>query len=453
MNKSIFKMGLVVLLLLLPVSLTAVKIVSWNVLEFYGDLSGDRIEDFRKVMDELQPDVLILQDMGDSDGVTLFLNQVLNHKKKLYKKAKFTNQDDTSTALFYNKKTIKYNSIEEIATLSRSVWGYKVKIRKGEGKGKTLYLYSVHLPEGNNAVAKNKRDDDTQLFRDYLDSKHKNGDLFLACGTFNLAGTKDKAFKILTGEGDVSNGRLHDPLDLTGKWFKKKKFASTHTLSTRKMAGEMGASGGLTARFDNFFISEGIAENDKFTYKDGSYVAYGNDGKHFKKAVTVPDNQAIDQDVAEALYRASDHLPIVIELGEPGGDMPLPPSNLSAEALSSASVDLSWQDNSNNEDGFHLARVTDCFSCHGNNHCNACHGGFPGYPNSPLHVMSGHDHSWKVIQNLSSNVQSHQDTGLSGNRSYIYRVRAFNAGGNSAWSNQAEATTSATSNAQRKQEK
>jgi len=454
MKKHFPKIILALLIMLLPTTMLAQKIVSWNVLDFDATLSTDRIEDFQTVLDELQPDILIVQDIVDADAVTLFLNKVLNHEKKLYKKAKFKNQDGTQSTLFYNKKTIKvFKVVDEITTLSRPVWGYKVKIKKGEGKGKTLYLYSVHLAEGTTATAKNSRDADAQIIRDHLDNKHKSGDYFLVCGTFNFAGAADNAFKILTGSTAMDNGRLIDPLDIPGKWHKKKKFADTHTVSTRKAKSDVGASGGLISRFDMFFISEGIAEDKKFTYKDGSNIAYGNDGKHFKKAVTVPDNKAVDQDIAEATYRASDHLALVIELGAPGSGPPMAPSELTAAALSSASVKLDWKDNSDNEDGFYVYRATECFSCHGDTHCNGCHGGFPGIPNSPIHEMSGHYYSWSQIQTMNTNVKTYTDDGLAGEKTYKYKVNAFNPAGKSGYSNIASTKTPAAATSSKNKDK
>jgi hypothetical protein len=49
-------------------------------------------------------------------------------------------------------------------------------------------------------------------------------------------------------------------------------------------------------------------------YKPGSYVIYGNDGKHFNKAINKPKNRVVSPEMAEALYEASDHLPVVINL-------------------------------------------------------------------------------------------------------------------------------------------
>ncbi len=336
MRKHILKIGLALLILLLPVSAHALKIVSWNSLEF-GALSTDRIEDFKMVLDELKPDILVVQDMVGDDGATLFLNKVLNHTKKLYKMAKFKNEDGTATGFFYNKKAVKLTSQEEIFTLNRSVWGYTFKIKKGDGKNKIINVYSVHLPYGTKTPSKILRDVDVQLLRGHLDMTHQLGDFFVVCGTLNLAGTKDKAFKILTAETEGSYGTLIDPLDITGRWHNKKKHQTSFSVSTRKMAVAAGAVGGLRDRYDNFFVSQGILDDEDFTFVEGSYIAYGNDGKHLRKAITVPDNQIVSQDIAEALYRASDHVPIVMELGPPAGDgPPLPPSQLTAQAFSAS---------------------------------------------------------------------------------------------------------------------
>jgi exonuclease III len=442
------------IIMLLPSSIMAVKIVSWNVLDFYGALSSDRIEDFRMVLDELKPDILVVQDMGDLKGVNLFLKEVLNHSKRLYKKAKFADQTDTASALFYNRKTIKFKSIEEIPTLSRSVWGYDLMIKKGDGKGKTLSVYSVHLPEGSNTAAKVSRASDAEIIRVYLNNKHTPGDFFVVCGTFNLWTTKEAAFKALTENAQINNGRVFDPLDVTGKWHRKKKLADTHTESTRKIVSGVGAAGGLDDRYDNFFISQGIVDSEKFTYIEGSYLAYGNDGKHFRKAVTIPTNKVVSQDMAEALYRASDHLPIVMALGLPVGDAPFAPTQLTAEALTSAQVKLTWIDNADNEDGFHLARARNCSACHGNSHCTACHmGNVPPIPTSPKHEFGGHAHSWSQITTLNANVKTHTDSGLSSGATYSYRVRAYNAKGPSAYSNTASVTTNSASVSSNNQEK
>jgi hypothetical protein len=88
------------------------------------------------------------------------------------------------------------------------------------------------------------------------------------------------------------------------------------------------------------------------------------------------------------------------------------PSRLEATGVSSSQIRLTWQDNAGTEDGFRIER------CAGLG-CSAF---------SEVAVV-GHD------------VTSYVDGGLARNSSYSYRVRAFNAGGASAYSNVATGKT------------
>lgn len=92
--------------------------------------------------------------------------------------------------------------------------------------------------------------------------------------------------------------------------------------------------------------------------------------------------------------------------------LPLAPSGLNATVVSRTQISLSWTDNSGNETGFRIER---------------CKG-----PNCTNFVQ---------ITQVGANVNTFLDTGLTRNTSYNYRVRAFNAGGNSAYSNTATGKT------------
>ena len=88
---------------------------------------------------------------------------------------------------------------------------------------------------------------------------------------------------------------------------------------------------------------------------------------------------------------------------------PAAPTNLTAAAASGTSVNLAWQDNSNDETGFKIERKPS--------------GG-----------------TYAEIATVAANINAHTDTGLTSNIQYFYRVRAYNAYGNSAYSNAAYAT-------------
>jgi Fibronectin type III domain/PQQ enzyme repeat len=90
---------------------------------------------------------------------------------------------------------------------------------------------------------------------------------------------------------------------------------------------------------------------------------------------------------------------------------PRAPTNLTATAVSSGQINLSWTDNSNNETGFVINRTQD--------------------PS----VL------WNYVTTVGANVTSYSNTGLHASTTYFYRVQAINAGGGSAWSNTASART------------
>jgi acid phosphatase type 7 len=86
------------------------------------------------------------------------------------------------------------------------------------------------------------------------------------------------------------------------------------------------------------------------------------------------------------------------------------PSGLTAVAVAKNRINLAWTDNSTNESGFKIERSTN-------------------------------GTSFTQIATVAANVKTYASTGLKGNRIYYYRVRAYNASGNSAYSNVASATT------------
>ena len=91
--------------------------------------------------------------------------------------------------------------------------------------------------------------------------------------------------------------------------------------------------------------------------------------------------------------------------------VPEAPSNLSAEAISSNQIDLSWQDNSTNELGFKIER------------------------------KQGADGTYIQIHAVDAGITEYSDTDLNTNTTYFYRVRACNKTGDSEYSNEASATT------------
>jgi alpha-tubulin suppressor-like RCC1 family protein/subtilisin family serine protease len=98
----------------------------------------------------------------------------------------------------------------------------------------------------------------------------------------------------------------------------------------------------------------------------------------------------------------------------PKATTPISPTNLVATAAGSAQINLTWTDRSTDELYFKLERK--------------------------VGVSGG----YSQIETLDPNTTSYSDTGVSGATQVYYRIRAFSEGGNSAYSNEATATTEPT---------
>lgn len=99
--------------------------------------------------------------------------------------------------------------------------------------------------------------------------------------------------------------------------------------------------------------------------------------------------------------------PVTITVNPPS--IPAAPSGLSAVPLAKRKIQLTWTDNSANESGFKIERSTDSVT-------------------------------WSQIATVGANTTSYTNNGLKNGVTYYYRVRAYNASGDSGYSNIASAT-------------
>lgn len=309
--------SIIILLFFLPIYSEAIKIATWNLLNFPGSTGGTREDDFRKVINQLSLDVLVVQEMTSYSGANEFLDNVMNYSTPgTYEAAPFYDGPDTDNALFYNKSKIKLLSHQQIPTTLRDISEYVLEIKDGPGKGAVFRIYSVHLKSGSATSDKNQRTQEATTLRNYLNGLPPNS-LFLVCGDYNLESSSEPAYGILTRDQSDNDGRVKDPINRPGDWNDNNAFADIHTQSTRAIQFGGGASGGLDDRFDLILMSYALESSNELIFKTGSYFAYGNDGQHFNKAINEGINGAVSSEIANALYEASDHLPVLIELDPP----------------------------------------------------------------------------------------------------------------------------------------
>jgi endonuclease/exonuclease/phosphatase family metal-dependent hydrolase len=320
MKKHILRLRTQFLLILLffifslPIYSEGIKIATWNLLNYPGSTGPSRDIDFRKVVDQLGLDILIVQEMTSYNAVNEFKNSVMNYSSPgKYEAATFFDGPDTDNEAFFNKATISLISQVQIPTALRDISEYLFEIKAGSGSGSRFRIYSAHLKAGTATSDKNDRAQEATILRNYLNSLQPNSN-FLVCGDFNMESSDESAFGILAGNQSDNDGRVKDPLNKLGDWYNNSAFANLHTQSTRAIQFGGGASGGLDDRFDLVLMSYALDGTNDLIYKQGSYLAYGNDGRHLNKSVNDGTNEAVNSEIADALYEASDHLPVVIEI-------------------------------------------------------------------------------------------------------------------------------------------
>jgi len=112
-----------------------------------------------------------------------------------------------------------------------------------------------------------------------------------------------------------------------------------------------------------------------------------------------------------AYNAAGDSAPSNVAMVTTPAETPAAPTNLVATAVSSTQVNLTWTDNATNETGFYVERSDD--------------GGL----------------IWSLVGQTAANVTTFSDLTVEPKMTYSYRVAAFNAAGNSPYSNVATVVT------------
>jgi len=285
------------LLLFNQVSGDTLRVATYNILNYNGMLRTDNLV---TVIQSMNPDIIIVQEMINQTGVDSFSVSVLNSQ---YSTISFHDGDDTDNHLFYKGDKLEFFDDNYLSTALRDIAEYKMKIIENDD---TVYFYSAHFKASQGSDNEQKRLAEATILRDRLND-HPTGTNFIALGDFNFYTSAELGYQKLIGDEADNDGRLFDPIDSPGTWHDDESFSHIHTQSTRDTTlGDGGATGGLDDRFDFLLISESFQDN----VIQGTYTEYGNDGQHFNQSINEGDNDSVSSEIADALYYASDHLPL-----------------------------------------------------------------------------------------------------------------------------------------------
>lgn len=294
-------------------------IMTYNILDY----TGGRTQAFDTVIDEIEPDLLVTQEMGSQAGVNAFLN-ILNDNGTPYAAAPYFDGPDKDMALFYRTAVFDLVSVTRHSTTLRDIYQYRVQhIVSGD----TLIVFSVHLKASDGETERQRRLQEVMVLRNVTDNLPTTAN-FMIVGDYNIYYSDEPAFQelIKTSRG---SGYVKDPINRLGNWHNNASFADIFTQSTRVNGGS-GSGGGVDDRFDMMLLCENLLSPGGIDYVSNSYTAYGNDGLHFNQAINNGQNGVVDTDVANALHDASDHMPVLLRLrfgvptGIPNGSENLP---------------------------------------------------------------------------------------------------------------------------------
>ncbi|KAB2909776.1 MAG: T9SS type A sorting domain-containing protein [Ignavibacteriales bacterium] len=301
---------LLLLFFVLPVSAQdTITLMSYNLLNYPGTNSSARNVHFKVTLGAVQPDILVVQEVTSQIGIDAMYYNVLKTISDKYYKGAFKDGPDSDNGIFYDSTKFGFLDNTPIRTELRDINLFRLRHRVTED---TLNIFSVHLKASTGATNEAQRGREVDSLRKYTNSLPP-GTNFLVCGDFNIYSSTEVAYQKLRAAAPGTEGHFIDPLVMTGS-FGQSQYAVHHTQSTRTRAFEGGSTGGLDDRFDMILFSKAIVDFGGVEFVRNSYRAYGNDGSHYKDSVNRPPNNAVGQDIANALHYSSDHLPVIVQL-------------------------------------------------------------------------------------------------------------------------------------------
>lgn len=311
-----------------------ITVMQYNLLEYGNYQSGfaecyetnnntqRKDECIRTLMDYVKPDILTVCEFGATQAL---LNDFMRHNLNTNANIDYWKSDNIINYahsniinhIFYDSRKMELKKHVALRTKPRDTDIYELYMKTpGLVSGDTVKLVCIvaHPKAGMGYHAERRALMQTAM--DYV-NLHYGNDNVLIMGDFNMYSSSETGYQLLTRTYSNPDILFVDPLagQGVGNWNSNAQFAQYHTQSTRRYSEECFSSGGLDDRFDFILMSDEIYMGfNRIRYVNNTYHAVGNDGFHFDQSVNQNYNAAVPAEVAEALYDASDHLPVTMKM-------------------------------------------------------------------------------------------------------------------------------------------
>jgi hypothetical protein len=298
-----------------------IRIMQYNVLRYGQSGQEPAVKNplFINIINYIQPDIVGVNEINTSaDYGQTILSSVFNINGITYwKKGKLSlaGQDKSlANNIYYNSEKFTLLKQDTVSTIQREITAYNFMYNDSNlVKTKDTIFFTVivlHFKAGNTSSDESIRGTEAMAVANYLNAfpKAKN---VMVMGDYNVYTNTEAGFNnLVSGTNDLN--KLKDPINRLGTWNNNASYADIHTQSTHTTQTGGFSSGGMDDRFDIMLCTNSlIGDSLKMRILPSTYVAVGNDGKHFNLALNAsPTNTSVPADVLNALYNMSDHIPI-----------------------------------------------------------------------------------------------------------------------------------------------
>ena len=306
-----------------------VRVVNYNLAKLAGNAAAIRATLAEMAFDDkpgfaVAPSVLVFQEIRNADIAALDAHIVAAFPGTPYARATFTTsgtEDSASGAQCLYYRTDKLGEVvsahADIATgASRNSDRWLLTLNGYTSTAARFYVYSSHLKASNTSADASERNTGAIALRNNANALGA-GQHIVFLGDYNLYTNGEAAYATMTAAG---NAQCVDPLG-SADWVGAAN-AIKHTQSPRDVSGTL-IGGGVDDRFDFQFSTLELNDGDGLSLIPGSYRTFGNDGNHYNLAINAGNNTYYPGDVAgsnalaDMLFDASDHLPLVADYQVP----------------------------------------------------------------------------------------------------------------------------------------
>ena len=357
-NKNIFLLILVCAFQLN--AQTKIKTMFYNTLNYNSTSeSQNRTHHLKTILEHVKPDLFMVCELKNQTASNFLYNNAILPINNRFAKADFKYSQSPATGLqqmvYFNSEKLTLENQAVIPTNTRDINHYTFKINSVDSETNPIKIevFVTHLKASKGESNMQKRLESVAHFTRELERLPKNSFVLFA-GDFNFYTSNEAGFKNIIDERNSI--KIIDPInklcptfpDNSTDYFDENNynsyyfwnnssFADTHSQSTRswQVNGD-GAGGGMDDRFDFIMMSKNLTTSSDLFYVQNSYKAVGNNGNCYNSYVSNSSCTGVfSQDIRNALYYFSDHLPIVMSLETPKNTLSNPEKNNSISFLKS----------------------------------------------------------------------------------------------------------------------